>query len=99
MKNSAGAEEIVGIAILNHPASFRYPTYWHVRTYGLFAANPFGVHDFEGRGTKEGAGDHALAQGESIAFKYRVIFHPGSGDAAEIQKAFEEYAGTPTAAN
>ena len=36
----------VGIAILNHPRSFRYPTTWHVRTYGLFAANPFGWHDF-----------------------------------------------------
>ena len=36
----------VGIAILNHPRSFRYPTTWHVRDYGLFAANPFGWHDF-----------------------------------------------------
>ena len=36
----------VGIAILNHPDSFRYPTTWHVRDYGLFAANPFGWHDF-----------------------------------------------------
>ena len=38
----------VGIAILNHPSSFRYPTHWHVRTYGLFAANPFGLHEFPG---------------------------------------------------
>ena len=36
----------VGVAILNHPLSFRYPTTWHVRMYGLFAANPFGWHDF-----------------------------------------------------
>ena len=36
----------VGVAILNHPDSFRFPTTWHVRTYGLFAANPFGWHDF-----------------------------------------------------
>ena len=38
----------VGVAILNHPSSFRFPTYWHVRTYGLFAANPFGLHDMHG---------------------------------------------------
>ena len=38
--------ETLGIAILNHPESFRHPTTWHVRTYGLFAANPFGWHDF-----------------------------------------------------
>ena len=40
--------ETLGIAILNHPSSFRYPTHWHVRTYGLFAANPFGGKDFSG---------------------------------------------------
>ena len=39
-------DRTVGIAIINHPSSFRYPTTWHVRTYGLFAANPFGWHDF-----------------------------------------------------
>ena len=39
-------QKTVGIAVLNHPASFRYPTNWHVRPYGLFAANPFGQHDF-----------------------------------------------------
>ena len=41
------SQPTLGIAILNHPSSFRHPTHWHVRTYGLFAANPFGIHDFE----------------------------------------------------
>ena len=45
----------VGIAILNHPSSFRYPTFWHVRTYGLFAANPFGLHDFTNAQGKDGS--------------------------------------------
>ena len=43
----------VGIAMFNHPDSFRYPTGWHVRTYGLFAANPFARKGFNG---KRGAG-------------------------------------------
>ncbi len=47
--------QTVGIAILNHPQSLRYPTYWHVRTYGLFAANPFGVHDFLGQPDANGS--------------------------------------------
>ena len=63
----------VGIAILNHPRSFRYPTTWHVRTYGLFAANPFGWQDF-GLGR---SGEHTLPAGESIRFGYRVILHEG----------------------
>ena len=29
----------VGVAVFDHPSSFRYPTYWHVRNYGLMHAN------------------------------------------------------------
>jgi hypothetical protein len=90
--HASGKEEILGIAILNHPASFRYPTYWHVRPYGLFAPNPFGVHDFEEK-SPQGAGNHTLPQGQSITFKYRVIFHKGGMDEAQIKRAFDEYAG------
>ena len=42
--------QTLGIAILNHPASFRFPTGWHVRTYGLFAANPFAQEEFPRQG-------------------------------------------------
>jgi hypothetical protein len=92
VKDADGKEHVVGITILNHPSSFRFPTYWHVRTYGLFAANPFGIHDFEGQRSKEGAGNHTLEQGETIRLRYRVIFHAGPGEAAQIDKAFEDYA-------
>ncbi|MEP6673188.1 MAG: PmoA family protein, partial [Chthoniobacter sp.] len=37
----------VCLTMMDHPANLRHPTWWHVRTYGLFAANPFGQHDFE----------------------------------------------------
>jgi hypothetical protein len=88
--NAAGTEEVAGIAILNHPDSFRFPTYWHVRDYGLFAANPFGVHDFES-GKERGAGNHTVNQGESLLFMYRVIFHKGAGEPDQIKRAFSEY--------
>ena len=81
--------EKVGIAILNHPSSFRFPTYWHVRNYGLFAANPFGISDFDRLDNKQ-AGDHSLAKGESFTLRYRVIFHKGDVDIAEAFKAFAE---------
>lgn len=83
--------DTVGIAILNHPASFRYPTRWHVRDYGLFAANPFGWHDF-GLGK---SGDHVVPAGESITFRYRVILHKGDTDSAGIPAAFQAYASPP----
>ena len=36
----------VGIAILDRPGNFRYPTVWHVRACGLMTANPFGISCF-----------------------------------------------------
>jgi hypothetical protein len=84
--------QIVGVAMLNHPESFRYPTTWHVRSYGLFAANPFGWHDF---GMKK-SGDHTIPGGESIRFRYRVIFHKGDTASANLGVAFQGYAHQPS---
>ena len=86
--------QTVGIAILNHPDSFRYPTTWHVRTYGLFAANPFGWHDF---GRKE-SGAYTLPAGESLRFRYRVVFHKGDTTSAQIPSAFGAFAHPPVVA-
>ena len=82
----------VGVAILNHPTSFRYPTTWHVRTYGLFAANPFGWHDF---GMKK-SGEYTIPAGESITFRYRLVLHQGDTAKADIAEAFRSYAEPPT---
>jgi hypothetical protein len=82
--------ERVGLAILDHPSNPRHPTYWHSRGYGLFAANPFGVRDFERDKTKNG--DMKLAKGESVRFRYRLIIHPGNASEANIAEAFTKYA-------
>lgn len=84
-------EEIVGIAFMNHPESFRYPTFWHVRTYGLFAANPFGQRDFTGSGD----GSFELPEGESIRLAYRVWIHKGDTESAQVAQAYERYAKEP----
>ncbi len=82
--------ETLGIAILNHPSSFRYPNRWHVRTYGLFAANPFGKKEF---GASDGPGGEAtLARGETLTLRYRVILHQGDEKEARIAEAFDAYA-------
>ncbi len=78
-----------GIAILNHPSSFRYPTYWHVRTYGLFAANVFGRNEFT-KG-KQPKSDFVLPEGKTIEFAYRVILHAGDEKQAKIAEAFAKY--------
>jgi hypothetical protein len=78
----------VGIAILNHPNSFRFPTYWHVRTYGLFAANPFGLHDFT---SGEKQGEFTLPKGKTLTLRYRVLLHPGDEERGRVPEAFAAY--------
>ena len=78
----------VGVAILNHPKSFRHPTPWHVRTYGLFTANPFGLKSL-GQGKD---GGFTLEKGKSITLRHRVIFHKGDEKTAKIAQAYKTYA-------
>ena len=82
--------ETLGVAILNHPSSFRFPSYWHVRTYGLFAANVFGLHNF--KNSDEEDGSHELKTGESITFCYRVLIHKGDEQEGRVPEAFIDYA-------
>ena len=81
--------EKVGLAILDHPSNPRHPTYWHSRGYGLFAANPFGVRDFERDKTKNG--EMKLAKGSAVRFRYRLIIHPGDAADAKIAEEFGKY--------
>ncbi len=83
--------KMVGVAIFDHPQNPRHPTWWHVRDYGLFAVNPFGIHDFE-RGKPVGAGDMTIPAGKSVTFRYRFYFHPGDEKEAEVAKHYQEYA-------
>jgi hypothetical protein len=56
--------------MLDHPKNPGYPTYWHVRGYGLFAANTLGQEVFsEGKQTL----NFALEPKQSARFKYRVL--------------------------
>jgi hypothetical protein len=87
---STDGESIAGVAIMNHPTSFGFPTRWHVRTYGLFAANPFGVHHFVGGAPTEGV---TIEAGETLTLKYRVLLHSGSTEDADIAPAWKAYAG------
>jgi sugar phosphate isomerase/epimerase len=83
--------EVVGIAIFDHPSNPRHPTWWHVRDYGLFAVNPFGIHDFERK--PAGTGDLVIPAGESVTFKYRFYFHKGDEKQGNVAQRYAEYAG------
>jgi hypothetical protein len=85
--------ETVGIAMLTHPSSFRPTPRWHVRGYGLFAANPFGQRDFPNPDAAE-QGPFTLKKGESLTLRYRVVLHKGATDRMLLEQAFKEFAGS-----
>jgi hypothetical protein len=62
----------ISMVMMDHPDNLRHPTTWHARDYGLVAANPFGRHDFLGEA--KGAGEHRVAQGQLLRFRYRILF-------------------------
>jgi gluconolactonase len=87
------AERACTVAIFDHPDNVNHPTWWHARKYGLFAANPFGVHDFEGQ--PAGTGQRRIARGETIAFRYRILVADGEAAPAALTQAFERYVNDP----
>jgi hypothetical protein len=79
-----------GIAMFCHPETFNYPNRWHVRTYGLFAANPFGIREFTLQ--KEATPGIKIKKGEELKFRYRVMWHRNITDNKVMDQLFEEYA-------
>lgn len=63
------------ILVVDHPANPGYPTYWHARGYGLFAANPLGRSIFD---PAQRPLNYSAAKGEPVTFRYRVVISSGS---------------------
>jgi hypothetical protein len=81
----------VSIAIIDHPKNPNYPTFWHARGYGLFAANPLGEKIFtNGKSEK----NLSLKKGESVTFRYRIIINNGNQtiSAAKLNASAENFA-------
>jgi len=82
--------EELGIAIFDNPHNLRHPTTWHARGYGLFAVNPFGLHDFYHNPKIDGS--YTIPAGESLAFRYRVLIHHGDYKQARVARSYQRYA-------
>ena len=81
--------ETLGIAIFSHPDNFRLPCRWHVRSYGLFAANPFGRHHFPPGEPEQG--EHTIRDGESLTLHYRVVIHRGDTIEGKIPERYAAF--------
>ena len=74
----------VTVAILDHPKNWGYPTYWHARGYGLFAANPLGQKSLTNG--KAEATNYKLAPKTSTTFRHEVVIIDGMATADDIAK-------------
>ncbi len=83
----------VGVAIMDHPDSFRHPTYWHVRNYGLMTANPFGLSHYYNDPARRGW--HVLSPGESLVGIYRYYIHSGDAAEGQVGERYHDFAHPP----
>jgi hypothetical protein len=82
--------EALTLAILDHPKNPGFPTYWHARGYGLFAANPLGQKIFtEG---KQPPLNLTLEPGASVTFRYRFVILNGTATHDRLEREFTAFA-------
>jgi hypothetical protein len=79
----------VGVAIFDHPTNFR-KSRWHVRGYGLFAANPFGGQAY----TRDPAnnGTYKLEARKTFTLRYAVYVHEGDSAQGKVAATYQRYA-------
>ncbi|MGD0577517.1 MAG: PmoA family protein [Bryobacteraceae bacterium] len=87
--SGAIAGKAVGIAVFDAPTSFRHPTTWHARAYGLFSANPFGRRAFSRDKNQDGS--WTIPEGESITFRYRVVLYDGELPPTHLAEMYSQY--------
>ncbi len=80
--------EKVSVVIMDHPGNPGYPTYWHARGYGLFAANPLGQKVFS-KGKEEL--NLSLDPGQSVTFKYRTLIISGPTTPDMFEKTYKKF--------
>ena len=81
--------KVVTIAILDHPGNPGYPTYWHARGYGLFAANPLGRKIFD---PGKPAFNYTLDKGQTATFRYRLLLYSHAVTPQEMNHEADKFA-------
>ena len=89
LTGTTGSKQVT-IAILDHKGNPGYPTHWHARGYGLFAANPLGDHIFDPTAPEH---NFTIEKGASATFKYRVILFAHAASVDEMRVASARFEG------
>lgn len=83
----------VGIAVMDHESNPRYPTEWHVRSYGLMTANCFAWRHYNPDGKVKG--DMSFPKGATRTWRYRVYIHTGDAAQGRVRERFLDFVAPP----
>jgi len=81
-------QESVTLVLLDHPKNPGFPTYWHARGYGLFAANPFGQEVFSNGKEKL---NFTLEPKQSVTLRYRLLVLSGPTTPDQIETQYSRF--------
>jgi len=81
-------QEPITLVIFDHPKNTGYPTYWHARGYGLFAANPLGQEVFSNGKEKL---DFTLEPKQSVTFRYRLLILSGPTTSDQVETQYRSF--------
>lgn len=87
LSGKIGQEEVT-LAILDHAGNPGFPTYWHARGYGLFAANTLGQ-----KALSDGKEElnFKLAPGKSADFRYRILILSEAFTPQSVEKQYQKF--------
>lgn len=87
LSGTVKGEDVV-VGIFDHPKNPTYPTYWHARGYGLFAANPFGAKEFTNGATTL---NYTLEPGQKATFRFRILIHSGKLTKEQTEALYQQF--------
>jgi len=89
MLSGTVGQQPITLAILDHPKNVGFPTYWHARGYGLFAANPLGQSVFSNGKEKL---NFTLEPKQSVTFRYRLLILSAMTSADQVETEYAKFA-------
>ena len=82
-------KHVATIGVIDNTGNPGYPTYWHARGYGLFAANPLGRSIFD---PKQTAFKFTIQKDQTATFRYRVILFSRTTTPEEMSREADAFA-------
>ena len=81
-------QEEITLLMLDNPQNAGFPTYWHARGYGLFAANPLGQEIFSKGKEKINL---TIEPKKSVTFRYRLVILDSATTPEQAEAQYKKF--------